>query len=163
MTGDYTSLSAVDIQVIALAYQITKEQLGPEASSLQLKTELDVKRLTVLGQGPAASSENKQEHEIDHNISKLDGESESADGETNSEGESSQDEDEEDDESGWITPSNYKQKIKELQSENGEFQDLDVETKVACLTNDFSMQVSAMMINLLISAIITNNLQCVLV
>jgi RNA-binding protein NOB1 len=49
-------------------------------------------------------------------------------------------EEDDDDESGWITPSNYKQKIKDLQSENGEFQDPDEASKVACLTNDFSMQ-----------------------
>ena len=29
-TGDYTSLSAVDLRVLALAYQITKENIGVE-------------------------------------------------------------------------------------------------------------------------------------
>jgi len=120
-TGDYASLSAVDIRLIALAYQITKEELGPDASALQLKTEIDplsIRKETILPE--------KQQQQTVEEVKE----------------EEEDDEDEDDDEGGgdWITPSNYKQKIKELQHENGEFEDVNEETKVACLTNDFSMQ-----------------------
>jgi len=94
-TGDYASLSAVDIRLIALAYQITKEELGPDASALQLKTEIDplsIRKETILPE--------KQQQQTVEEVKE----------------EEEDDEDEDDDEGGgdWITPSNYKQKIKEF-------------------------------------------------
>jgi RNA-binding protein NOB1 len=154
VTGDYTSLSAVDIQLIALAYQLTKEKLGPDAH--RLKTELtadSVQKVTVLGAGgqnfeekPVGKEEEgkvKIETEIE-NVEKdsldEDAEEDSGEGSDDDEDNGSLEEEEDDDEEGWITPSNYKQKIKEMSAADGQ-QEPDQNTVVACLTNDFSMQV----------------------
>jgi len=142
----------VDIQLIAVAYQLTKEKLGPDASARLLKTELDadsLKKITVMG---TKAGTNVEEGEENVEASEVKGETEAEFPEELVEGSESssseqdeglpEEEEEDDDEEGWITPSNYKEKIKELNASDGTMEDPNESTPVACLTNDFSMQVT---------------------
>ncbi len=136
---------------MALAYQLTKEQLGSEASKQLLKLEPEnVKKETVMGSGASLQKKDTEATETNDSIelksikvivdeSALDfpEEHDVAEG---SENEDEEEEEENDDEGGWITPSNYKSKLKEMEGET-EPDDESTHIPVACLTTDFAMQV----------------------
>ncbi|ODN04581.1 RNA-binding protein NOB1 [Orchesella cincta] len=150
-TGDYPSLSAVDIRLMALAYQLTKEKLGLEAAERLLKKEPEVmKTETVLGSG-VNNAEKKQDAECQKVVETVElketceepqgneaGHQEDDSGDENDE-EPASEEDDDDDDDGWITPSNYKNKLKEMEGV-GDVEESAEQIPVACITTDFAMQ-----------------------
>lgn len=64
-TGDYPSLSAVDIRLMALTYQLTEEKLGSQASKLLNKDpeKIRLQRETILS--GSRSSATKMENAFD--------------------------------------------------------------------------------------------------
>jgi len=163
-TGDYPSLSAVDIRLMALAYQLTKEHLGLEAAERLLKKEPTVmKTETVLGSGIKKQESDSQgvekknledEESLKETLeeplktkeepekSEEHGSSDDSGNENEDEPESENDgaeEEDDDDDDGWITPSNYKNKIKEMDGV-GDVEEVAEQIPVACVTTDFAMQ-----------------------
>uniref|UniRef100_A0A4X2LXW5 RNA-binding protein NOB1 n=1 Tax=Vombatus ursinus TaxID=29139 RepID=A0A4X2LXW5_VOMUR len=135
-TGDYPSLSATDIQVLALTYQLEAELVG--VAHLKKEPEAKVK-VSSSGLHP----ENPLHIPGFHLPSKA-GEDQSvlSEGEENERGEKSEgsaeedeDGDDEDEDGGWITPSN----IKQVQQELGQYDSPD-NVQVGCVTTDFAMQ-----------------------
>uniref|UniRef100_A0A3B4GMZ4 RNA-binding protein NOB1 n=1 Tax=Pundamilia nyererei TaxID=303518 RepID=A0A3B4GMZ4_9CICH len=135
-TGDYPSLSATDIKVLALTYQLELENVG----SQHLRKEPEVKV-------PAAHrlTEKKTPNETDGDefnsfqfwreplpaiddelLGLLDKENEPDD---------EDDEEDDDDGGGWITPGN----IKEVKMDSADWT-APADIKVGCLTTDFAMQ-----------------------
>ena len=85
----------------------------------------------------------KSVDEIVINDEEVDGTPVSDDGERDCdsvEEEEEADEDEDDDDEGWITPSNIKEKRREIDGRSAE-EDEQKHVKVACMTTDFAMQV----------------------
>ncbi|XP_045500935.1 RNA-binding protein NOB1 [Colias croceus] len=203
-TGDYTSLSATDIKVMALTYQMEKELVGIE----HLKTEptmqktVKVTGLAGYNAGTDDKSKNEKAEETTTNIEKSDtivadaiddssiptndtaeenkedddedkkladeiaeqiknmelrDDNEAADlivkveesDQESEEYESESDDDDDDDGSEWITPSNLKEKKKEI--EFGECEEKNVD--VACITSDFAMQNVLKQIGLNVTAV----------
>ncbi|XP_047505931.1 RNA-binding protein NOB1 isoform X2 [Pieris napi] len=190
-TGDYTSLSATDIKIMALTYQMEKEISGIE----HLKTEPTMqKTVKITGLSGHTQDTNKEDdiiknnnealqdttkvveehndespkikcneddedskfaHEIVEQIKNMEltdekeaeniivkvEESESDEAEFTSE--------DDDDGSEWITPSNLKEKKKEM--DLGEFEEKNVD--VACITSDFAMQNVLKQIGLNVTAV----------
>jgi len=137
-SGDFASLSAVDLQVLALTYELTIE-FDPEKSLREDLSDLKIK--TVVGQD--------EEERLRLQAEKLPGfykggssdEEEDEDEEKKPEDDRSEEivdeeesEDDEDDDDDWITPDN----IKEI--DDGDALEEEKEDKVACLTIDFAMQ-----------------------
>lgn len=133
--------------------------MGLEATSKLLKTEpVNVKPVTVMGSGPRATpksdengdkqstpEENVQEPVEDKTESKVSEENVNEEAKEikgeGSEEDEIHNEDDEDDDEGWITPSNYKQKLKDLDG-TVEPEEEAEQIPVACLTTDFAMQVT---------------------
>lgn len=142
-------MSAVDIRLMALAYQLTKEQLHPEvfASLLKLEPE-NAKTQTVMGSGITKSDEHKSQLNKVEIDTAADSSTSTVDNpaETHEEKDADDDGDEvegEDDDGGeWITPNNYKSKLKEMEGVMDSEDELN-QIPVACLTTDFAMQVCA--------------------
>ncbi|KPP67249.1 RNA-binding protein NOB1-like [Scleropages formosus] len=189
-TGDYPSLSATDIKVLALTYQLECEIVG--TGHLKKEPDVNVKICSTLRhpeapvdiagfhlpskkhlEGPATDNQNVPPSESDEfnsfqfwknplpsiemellellnaeTVSAVENEAEklqsvhiSAEGQgsgedgSSSEEESEENEDDDDDGGGWITPSN----IKQIQEDMGVFEN-PTDTKVGCVTTDFSMQ-----------------------
>lgn len=134
---------------MALAYQLTKEQLGPEASTQLLKLEPEnVRKETVMGSGASLQKKDPEATKTNNSVEQksvaviVDESAPSCPEEDDDvEGSEHEEEEEEDDnEGGWITPSNYKNKLKEMEGET-EPEDETTHIPVACLTTDFAMQV----------------------
>lgn len=157
-TGDYASLSATDIKVIALTHMLEIRHIG---SDEHLKKEPTVKKTVEFykpGSDQAQNSNNlagfykpddeEDEDEEDSGTREemLEQESyEDQDGIEEIDEDENEDEidegiEEDDDDEGWITPSNLKAKKLEMLGANGVPEDEDKEIIVACLTNDFAMQ-----------------------
>ncbi len=148
-TGDFASLSATDIKVIAVAYMLEAQYVGEE----HLPKEPTMKRTVELykpgeknGTQTAAKNlvgfynpENDEDAE-EHEWSDVENEeTEEVLEEDEREGESGEDPDSEDDDEGWITPGNLKSKTLELLGADAEDEEVE-SVEVACLTNDFAMQ-----------------------
>ncbi|XP_045512405.1 RNA-binding protein NOB1 isoform X2 [Pieris brassicae] len=189
-TGDYTSLSATDIKVMALTYQMEKEISGIEHLKTEPTMQKTVKITGLSGRTPDTNKkddiiksndealqdttkveehndesskincnedddDSKLAHEIVEKIKNMEltdekeaenvivkvEESESDEGEISSE--------DDDDGSEWITPSNLKEKKKEM--DLGEFEQKNVD--VACITSDFAMQNVLKQIGLNVTAV----------
>ncbi|CAB3365903.1 Hypothetical predicted protein [Cloeon dipterum] len=136
-TGDYPSLSATDIRVMALTYEFENQLVGTE----HLKKEPEINKTSSVGSKnetqiagfhmPIKQKKNKEEDG--------EGEKEKPEQEPEEEVESAESEEEEeseDDDGGWITPSN----LKEAQGKLGETEINDDVPTVACVTSDFAMQ-----------------------
>jgi RNA-binding protein NOB1 len=124
-SGDFASLSAVDLKVLALTYELTVEH----DSEKQIRETL--KQLTtkvVIGQ-----DEEEKERLKAENIPGFYKGNEDSDEETEKDREDEEEEEEEDDDD-WITPDN----IKEI--DEGDALEEEKEDVVACLTIDFAMQ-----------------------
>jgi len=168
-TGDYASLSATDIQVMALTYQLEVEANSHE----HLNKEPKFKRTVTMGTKPPPS-EQKVEKVAGFFMPKVTKVDELADGveeitikeekgeeqdeeyqdintdeeETCESAEEEEEEEEEEDEvddedDGWITPANLD---KAKNSMNGVLETVQID--VACLTTDFAMQNVLMQIGL---------------
>jgi len=154
-TGDYASLSATDIKVMALALMLEIRNVGNE----HLKKEPTVKKTVEFYKPGSDQSKNtnglagfytpeEDEDDDDDQDSGTKDENESIEEDTEQMDEDEnieesdegieEDEDDDDDE-GWITPSNLKAKKLEMLGANG-IPEEDKEIIVACLTNDFAMQ-----------------------
>ncbi|XP_077166573.1 RNA-binding protein NOB1 isoform X2 [Paroedura picta] len=124
-TGDYASLSATDLQVLALTCQLHAEHGGalprPPARQVVLRTTDRHPEAPVhlpgfhLPAKEAAGSSTEPEEPKDQ--------------------ESTEEEEEEEGDEGWITPSNVRQ-IQEAAGQRAEPADV----QVGCLTTDFAMQ-----------------------
>jgi len=115
-SGDFASLSPVDLQVLALTYEITREQ-DPDKEIRESLKDLSMK--VVVGQDPDAElSANKTPGFFDGGFSD----------------DAREDESESDEDSDWITPDN----IKEI--DDGDQLDDERDDLVSCLTIDFAMQ-----------------------
>lgn len=170
-TGDYRSLSATDIKVMALTYQLEKEFLGTDHLKTEPTMQKHVKVTGIGGHpnstGPKELEENgKQESKPENNVEDklvnnvhIEVENNKIDDETkevieqiqnmelknvddilekvSDEDDCTEEEESDSDEGEWITPSNIKEKTKELDS-GDYFEDAKVE--VACITSDFAMQ-----------------------
>jgi len=161
-TGDYASLSATDIQVIALAYQLEKEHVGVD----HLRTEPIKSVITPKGipcsdfkevagfflpkGGELEDVEDSEKETCSEEVEEPSaGDSEEVDdnGEEDDEWVDAEDEineevieeENDDDDEGWITPSNIKEMKQKIISEV----DVEVKPVVGCLTTDFAMQVMA--------------------
>jgi len=124
-SGDISSLSAVDIKVLALTYQISKEEEPQKEIQENLK---NVETKEQIGADPAVDEAKKIRgfYEGESSEEEDDGEGEWS---TPDNIDDDQDSDENDD-SDWITPFNIDDVAEEI--EEPEF--------VACLTTDFAMQ-----------------------
>uniref|UniRef100_A0A3Q0QWZ1 RNA-binding protein NOB1 n=1 Tax=Amphilophus citrinellus TaxID=61819 RepID=A0A3Q0QWZ1_AMPCI len=157
-TGDYPSLSATDIKVLALTYQLELEHVGvqhlrkePEVKSTQRHPETPV---NVAGfhlpskfnsfqfwREPlppiddellgllSAQTEERAEQRVSED------QSEDEDKENEPEDEDDKENDDSDDGGGWITPSN----IKQVKMDSADWT-APADVKVGCLTTDFAMQ-----------------------
>ncbi|XP_042336834.1 RNA-binding protein NOB1 isoform X4 [Sceloporus undulatus] len=128
-TGDYPSLSATDIQVLALTYQLEAENVG--VAHLKKEPEQKVK-LTLTKQHPEAPIHVAGFHLPSKDADAVRIEPEGPKGPESDEGDSGEDGDEEE---GWITPSN----IKQIQQELGQGDEPEG-VQVGCMTTDFAMQ-----------------------
>jgi len=159
-TGDYGSLSATDIKVMALAYQLEVEANGVE----HIKTEPTIKKSVVVGsQMPTSDKVEKiagffmpktdavdtlAEQVADIRVKDNEETTEKTEREVlndsegysteSDEGEEEEEEEQDDDDNddGWITPGNIAH-VKN--SMNGVLETIQLD--VACLTTDFAMQV----------------------
>ncbi|ORY00281.1 hypothetical protein K493DRAFT_256577 [Basidiobolus meristosporus CBS 931.73] len=149
-TGDYATLSAVDLKVLALAYMFEKEQVGIE----HLKTE-PTKAHTQKGKPVAPKPEEPAaESQVDESQDKVDTElSELTEKVTLSESSEDQEDstkqpepvteesnnNDDDDDDGWITPDNIS-KFKRNDAGAAGVDAPEEPVKVACITTDFAMQ-----------------------
>ncbi|CAK1542370.1 unnamed protein product [Leptosia nina] len=197
-TGDYRSLSATDIKVMALTYQLEKDIIGTEHLKYEPTMQKTVKVTGLSGyvnsqdtaktkestkgnitpekstsvdneatvdassiNEPSVSKEDEEDekfaHEIAEQIQHLELRDEKEadavifkvkESESDSE-ESSSDCDDDDDGSEWITPSNVKDKKKEMELDELEEKFVDV----ACITSDFAMQNVLKQIGLNVTAV----------
>lgn len=158
-TGDYASLSATDIRVIALTYMLEIRHVG---SNEHLKKEPTMKKSVEFYKPGSDQSQNSnnlagfykpdEDDDLDEEDDEedsgtkdemVDQESVEEDVEEIHEEENDDEIDEgveDDDDEGWITPSNLKAKKLEMLGANGVPEDEDKDIIVACLTNDFAMQ-----------------------
>ncbi|KAL3243932.1 hypothetical protein MRX96_019518 [Rhipicephalus microplus] len=137
LTGDYPSLSAVDIKVLALTYMLEKEHVGTDhlsekPKSIEVKTTGDPRDLVCspgfFSTHAVADAEKSDPVEP---AGSPDGRSEENCSEDKTD---SADEDSSDDE--WITPSN----ISEIKKEMGLLTLEEVSIPVACISTDFAIQ-----------------------
>nr|XP_020021055.1 RNA-binding protein NOB1 isoform X2 [Castor canadensis] len=124
-TGDYPSLSATDLQVLALTYQLEAEFVGVS----HLKQEPEKVKVSSSSQHP----ETPLHIAGFHLPSKIDRGEERE--EEEKDGVEDKKEDSDDDGGGWITPSNIKQIQQELEQ-----CDVPKDVRVGCVTTDFAMQ-----------------------
>ncbi|XP_059488510.1 RNA-binding protein NOB1 isoform X2 [Neocloeon triangulifer] len=137
-TGDYPSLSATDIRVLALAYEFEKQLVGTD----HLKAEPTIVKKSTCGSHrdetqiagfhmptKKKNAEEEEEGEVEEHEGDEVDEDEYSDVEDDEEEES-------DDEDSWITPNN----LKEAQEKLGEVEIKDDVPTVACVTSDFAMQ-----------------------
>ncbi|VEN59792.1 unnamed protein product [Callosobruchus maculatus] len=175
-TGDYPSLSATDIKVMALTYQLHKEHVGtdglrvePVMHKAEVTTEQRVtdanpdvtgffipRKEDIPSQEVVEDEENVEsdENEVntedskDNTVVNIDDILVPTTEATESEEESSS-EDSEDDEGGWITPSNVNIAKRQVNSQLLEEQ----HAVVACMTTDFAMQNVLKQMNLNVSSL----------
>merc|ERR1712156_1295064 len=126
-TGDFASLSATDIKVLALTYMLEVRHVGIDHLLSEPKISKTVEfyqpggleaqnhggKLPVGFVTPIEDEEDEDaEHEVDHGS----------------------------DDEGWITPSNFKSKKLEMLGVDSQIEEEEKEIIVACLTSDFAMQ-----------------------
>ena len=157
-TGDYASLSATDIEVMALTYQLEVEANGQE----HLNKEPKFKKTLTMGSKPPPSDDKVDKvagffmpktdkvEEVTEQLEEIAlqpdeksdedyqdvGSDEDETVEDEETVEEEEEEEEEDDDDGWITPGNI---AEAKNSMNGVVETVQLE--VACLTTDFAMQV----------------------
>ncbi|XP_021323414.1 RNA-binding protein NOB1 isoform X2 [Danio rerio] len=152
-TGDYPSLSATDIKVLALTYQLESENVGTEHLKKEPEKQVQICSTQRHPETPvgiagfhfpskAADAITVTQKLESVNLSAESEEHEGNNGEQHEEEEeeefnSDDEEEEEDDEDGggWITPSN----IKQVQMDAG-VRGPSADVKVGCVTTDFAMQ-----------------------
>eukprot|EP00069_Balaena_mysticetus_P006718 bmy_05312T0 len=159
-TGDYPSLSATDIQVLALTYQLEAEFVKVSSSVQHPETPLHITgfhlpskpkptRGTVEHGHPVGEPEDLEFSSflfwrnplpnIDHELQELlidKGEAIPSEEENEENGfEERKDQDSDDDGGGWITPSNIKQVQQEMKQCA-----IPKDVRVGCVTTDFAMQ-----------------------
>jgi len=149
-TGDYASLSATDIKLLSLTFQLEKETVGTghlctEPIPRRIKSTTDEEFLDdsvsklpgfyLPGKTKKVSEENPIDSSFDeedlHQISLADGSTVSQ--------QSEEDSNDESDEESWITPSNIAEFNKDLPLAQESIDDGKV-VPVACVTADFPMQ-----------------------
>uniref|UniRef100_A0A8C6Z330 RNA-binding protein NOB1 n=1 Tax=Nothoprocta perdicaria TaxID=30464 RepID=A0A8C6Z330_NOTPE len=160
-TGDYPSLSATDLQVLALTYELEAETVGPErlrrepedkvrlSSSLQHPEaplhlagfHLPSKPRRAQGHGPAESPAESPEFSSflywRAPLPSIEEDLQELLQQRPENRDSAEEESEEEsDDEGWITPSN----IKEVQQDMGHFDTAPAGVQVGCVTTDFAMQ-----------------------
>ncbi|XP_057663060.1 RNA-binding protein NOB1 [Diorhabda carinulata] len=161
-TGDYRSLSATDIKVLALTYQLEKEKVGTEhirtkpimekaeiTTENKLDTNPDVTGFFLPTDSEEIGIENNESDEITdendtENILVPVKEDDDTSGDESDDGE-----DDDDSDSGWITPSNVKIAKQQVNSDLLE----QKKVEVACMTTDFAMQNVLLQMNLNVSAL----------
>ncbi|XP_044283951.1 RNA-binding protein NOB1 isoform X4 [Varanus komodoensis] len=131
-TGDYPSLSATDIQVLALTYQLEAEHVG--VAHLRKDPEQKV-TLNSTTQHPEAMVRIAGFHLPSKQADAVQAELEQPGSRESDEEAASTEEEEEEEKEGWITPSNLKQ----VQQELGQG-DEPAGVQVGCVTTDFAMQ-----------------------
>lgn len=175
-TGDYPSLSATDIQIMALTYQLEKEMVGTE----HLRTEPVFQKTVKLTNGapdmqpdvtgfylPGHTKkieENKETETVEDSKEEIgtlqkkfetiqctDETNEDSDVlvTVNDTSDISDESEDDDDDSGWITPSNVNHAKKQVNSQLME----EKHVKVACMTTDFAMQNVLKQMNLNVAAL----------
>ncbi|KAK2085365.1 Nin1 binding protein [Saguinus oedipus] len=146
-TGDYPSLSATDIQVLALTYQLEAEFVG--VSHLKQEPQKPKPPQQTIEKGhPACEPENLEFSSfmfwrnplpnIDHELQELlidISEDVPSEEEEEENGFEDRKDDSDDDAGGWITPSNIKQIQQKLEQ-----CDVPKDVRVGCVTTDFAMQ-----------------------
>ncbi|XP_056642249.1 RNA-binding protein NOB1 [Diorhabda sublineata] len=161
-TGDYRSLSATDIKVLALTYQLEKEKVGTEhlrtkpivekaeiTTENKLDTNPDVTGFFLPTDSEEIGIENNESDKIrDENDTENILVPVKEDDDTSG-GESDDGEDDDDSDSGWITPSNVKIVKQQVNSDLLE----QKKVEVACMTTDFAMQNVLLQMNLNVSAL----------
>nr|XP_034833540.1 RNA-binding protein NOB1 [Maniola hyperantus] len=175
-TGDYTSLSATDIKVMALTYQLEKEIVGAghlKTEPMIQKTikvtglpEIDTNKIAdfrvedgrnveiTVKDGEESDDDSKLAEEIADQIKNMDLRDEKEVDDcivkvSDDDDDESESEESDSDNGEWITPNNFKEKKKELG--DGEFEDRNVD--VACITSDFAMQNVLKQIGLYVTSI----------
>lgn len=137
-TGDFGILSQVDLKLIALTYQLYKENYDEELSK-QLSEKIQIESLksdkTTLVGFFLAKDNNEKSSEKDLSESKS--ENDEDDNEEDDQVEDEKNDDNYDDD-GWVKPSNI-EKLKEKLNAD-EINLKDKQLKVACMTTDYAMQ-----------------------
>ncbi|KAJ8961217.1 hypothetical protein NQ318_008900 [Aromia moschata] len=146
-TGDYPSLSATDIKVMALTYQLEKEKNGtshlrleplmqrPLVTTENIVSDMnpDVTGFFLPGKSKnCVESVKRCENLVDQDNKDM----RESDIESDDVNESSTAESSDDENAGWITPSNIEVAKKHVNSELTE----EKHVSVACITTDFAMQ-----------------------
>ncbi|XP_057255879.1 RNA-binding protein NOB1 isoform X2 [Pezoporus wallicus] len=134
-TGDYPSLSAADLQVLALTCQLQAETEGPGCLRWEPQ---DKVQLSSTPRHPEAPIHLAGFHLPSKSAQAISVSPETTEEHRRSEHEASADEeeDEESDDEGWITPSNLKQ----VQQDTGHCDTAPNGIQVGCVTTDFAMQ-----------------------
>jgi len=128
-SGDYASLSPVDLQVLALTYELTR-QFDPDRAIRRDLQQLDMKVIV----GVDTSADKLEVKKLPGFFDGGDREEETS--ETGSTANSGDDRSESDeDDADWITPDNLQEFVDE-----GDQAEADENDTVACLTVDFAMQ-----------------------
>ncbi|KAF5286359.1 hypothetical protein FQR65_LT12653 [Abscondita terminalis] len=154
-TGDYLSLSATDLKVMALTYQLEKEHVGIEhirnepimqktVNIIDTHRDDNLKTDVVGFYQPdklCLSEESKLEEDTEQQLQTLNLD--------NQESDDSSSACDDDNDIGWITPSNIVKAKKLINTETAE----QIFVKVACMTTDFAMQNVLKQMNLHISAL----------
>nr|CAG4638523.1 EOG090X07WR [Cyclestheria hislopi] len=149
-TGDFASLSATDMKVLALTYQLETEINGNE----HLKTEPKINKSISFGPKPPVEKPEQVAgfympkvtgvETIEDGIEELSVQDDDEWDELEDDEDVGEEEEEElDNEDGWITPANIQQAKSDM---NGLLEQVQLE--VACLTMDFAMQNVLMQIGL---------------
>jgi len=142
-TGDFASLSATDIKVLALTYMLEVRHVGIEHLLSEPKISKTVEfyqpggleaqnhggKLPVGFVTPIEDEENEDEEQ---DTDEIDEEEDDEDAE--------HEVDHGSDDEGWITPSNFKSKKLEMLGVDSQIEEEEKEIIVACLTSDFAMQ-----------------------
>ncbi|KTG43667.1 hypothetical protein cypCar_00041103 [Cyprinus carpio] len=151
-TGDYPSLSATDIKVLALTYQLETENVGTEHLKKEPETKVQIFSTQRHPETPVGvagfhfPSKAADAITVTHKLESVDlsadsqlaasEEQDGTGGDQHEEEESSDEEEEDDDDGGgWITPSN----IKQVQMDAGNLGPT-ADVRVGCVTTDFAMQ-----------------------
>ena len=121
-TGDYASLSAVDLKLLALTYMLEMEANGVDHLRTEPKSARSTGGIRYFVGGKEVST-GEPENEI------------LADATPDSIAE-------DDDDAGWITPDNISSSKQASIAEADESDWPDLKLKVGCVTGDFAMQVS---------------------
>ncbi|TKR63218.1 hypothetical protein L596_027074 [Steinernema carpocapsae] len=148
-TGDYASLSHVDLLILALSHELHVEHVGKDTINYTIEQKVEqvgteqLRNEKMVGfvmpkQKTKAAGDEKTAVDDDNNVTEdsKPEKAEEAEDEESEEEEDSWDEDSDDDEEGWLNEDNIDEALKQL----GAITIDEKNVKVACMSTDFAVQ-----------------------